>query len=34
METLDFVPRRAILTASDSGIGQAIALADAGLGTT
>ncbi len=33
METFDFAPRRAIVTASDSGIGQAtaIALADAGM---
>jgi NAD(P)-dependent dehydrogenase (short-subunit alcohol dehydrogenase family) len=33
METFDFAPRRAIVTASDSGIGQAtaLALADAGL---
>lgn len=33
METYDFTPRRAIVTASDSGIGQAtaIALADAGM---
>jgi len=33
MDTFDFAPRRAIVTASDSGIGQAtaIALADAGL---
>ncbi|WP_106815272.1 SDR family oxidoreductase [Microbacterium timonense] len=33
METFDFTPRRAIVTASDSGIGQAtaLALADAGM---
>ncbi|WP_426322285.1 hypothetical protein [Microbacterium sp. E-13] len=31
METFDFTPRRAIVTASDSGIGQAIAIALADL---
>ncbi|MCP2635733.1 SDR family oxidoreductase [Microbacterium sp. HD4P20] len=31
METFAFAPRRAIVTASDSGIGKATALADAGL---
>ena len=33
MDTFDFAPRRAIVTASDSGIGQAtaLALADAGM---